>query len=134
MYNIDELYDLYKSRLENNQYQKITFNGPIVSTSNTTFDNIFVTERTVLENLDEKFEDWITYRYAQSINDTRYKTILDTVFDIKDIIDNQSLENAWKNINIGEYTLEVARTRTEQILKLIRERERKFKENKNKQV
>ena len=106
MYNIDELYDLYKNKLENNQYQKITFNGPAVSNSNTTFDNIFVTEKTVLENIDEKFEDWITYRYAQSINDTRYRNILDTVFDIKDNIDRQSLENAWKNINIGEYTLE----------------------------
>ena len=118
MYNIDELYDLYKNKLENNQYQKITFNGPTVSNSNTTFDNIFITEKTVLENIDEKFEDWITYRYAQSINDTRYRNILDTVFDINDTIDNFSIEIAWKYINIGEWTLEESNLRAEKILKI----------------
>jgi hypothetical protein len=94
------------SRLENDQYQKITLNGPKISNSNTTFDDIFITETAVLENINEKFEDWITYRYAKLINDTRYKTILDTIFDIKEPIDDQSIETAWKNINIGEYTLE----------------------------
>lgn len=106
MYNIDELYELYKNKLETNQYKKITLNSPKISNSNTTFDNIFITETAILENIDEKFEDWITYRYAKSINDTRYHTILGTIFDIEEIIDKDSLENAWKNINIGEYTLE----------------------------
>jgi len=130
MYNIVELYNLYKDRLVTNQYKKITFNAPKISNSNTTFNNIFVTETTVLENLNEKFENWITYRYARSINDTRYKSILDTVFDITDTIDNESIEIAWMGINIGEYTLE-GHERKEKILKLIKERERKFKEKTN---
>jgi hypothetical protein len=120
MSSIVPLYKLYKNRLASNQYKKITFNAPKISNSNTTFDNIFVTETTVLENLDEKFEDWITYRYAKSINDTRYKSILDTVFDITDTIDNELLEIAWMHINIGEYTLTI---NPEKILKEIRRRE-----------
>ena len=106
MYSIDELYELYKNNLEKGEYKQITFNGPNVSSSNTMFDNIFATKKSILENVDEKFEDWITYRYALLINDNRYKGILDIVFDINLEINNEVITNAWKNINIGEYTLE----------------------------
>ena len=107
-YTLDSLYNLYCSSIENNNYKTIKLQGPNVISNNNTFDLLTEAETetdSILEKINDHFENWLTYKFANSINDDRYKMIINEVHDINDDIEVSNIKELWNEINIGENTL-----------------------------